>query len=133
MKTLAKKVGDFTSNKDKDLTVEGIKKRKDELLKKTDLKEFLDDVERGYTFFDELMVAYYDYLDGGIGSTYIFISVSEDLDEGGFDTSYAVASEYNGDITVEEYIPIGDEERLLDVFNDTLIANTKEFAKRMKE
>lgn len=131
MNVLSKKVGDFSAKKD--WTVEAIKRKKDLILKKTDLKEFIAEVDGGFRFFDDLMVAYYDYLNGGIGSTYIFLSVSEDLDEkDGYSVSYAIASEYQGEVTVDGYIPIGEEERLLSAFKDTLLANTKEFAKLMK-
>lgn len=126
---LKKKIGDFTSKEE--VTVEKVIEIKNCLLEKLDCEDFLHNVESGYTAFDDMVVAYYDYLDGGIGSVYVYLSVSKDGSE--YFIEYGIASENEGHVTPEGFVSFGEEDRLLAVLKETILASTKEFAASHKK
>lgn len=125
---LARKIGNFNCSKKEEIDQEFIIKRKEELLKNLDAQSFLEKVESGLTPFDDLMVVYYDYQHGGIGSVYVYISITNE--EEGYEEQYGIASEFQGSVTVEECIPFGNEQHLLVALKDTLLTHTKEFENR---
>ena len=123
MKKVEKRIGDFKSMES--VTIPKIIQRRDRWIKTTDLRKFLQNVERGLTAYDDMILAYYDYRNGGIGSVYVYLSVNENGED--YELEYAIASEYNGDVTVEGYVSIGDEDILLTTLNNVLLANIKVF------
>ena len=121
---LPRKIGDFTA--DCDITVEMIRNKKNHYLKETDLQSFLEDVEGGRADYDDLVLARYDYLDGGLGSVYAYLLIYDSGD--GIRTVYAVNQEYLGNETTVAEVPIGEEERLLEVIREVAEKATRGFA-----
>lgn len=117
MKKLPEQVGDFKAIRG--LTVERLKENMKREMAKVDIDEFV--ANEGYMSEADIVFAYYDYKDGGLGSTFIHPSLI------GGEVGYTICSELNGYLTEEGIFPIGKEEDVLQAYHDTMIINTKEF------
>lgn len=127
--TLMKKIGDFSSQKE--INSNDILKSKEHFEEHVNFEDFLNHVEAGLIAYDDMVVAYYDYLDGGIGSVYVYLNVYRTDND--IQVNYSVATEYNGHIEEKRSIPLGEEEQLLSTLQHTLVSATKEFAKLHSE
>lgn len=129
MITLGKKVDDFKGKQE--LTVEEIIKRKNNIVSHLNPEEFLEQVELGVSDYDDLIVAFYDYGDGGTGSVFVYISIYEE--KGKIQMEYTIASEFQGEVEMLDIVPFGSEQELLSMLQETLISESKRFSELMKE
>lgn len=121
MKLLPKIVGDFQA--DKETSIEEIKELVNRYVKTSDPKELLE----RQVFVDDITLAHYDYLDGGIGSTCIFLGVTRDDDESEPYFYYGICSELEGRSEFNDELSLEEVDELFDIFIDTLMINTNQF------
>lgn len=128
MNQLKKVVGSFKSSTE--WTVEKLKELVSNKLKNLNVEEFLLDVyERQITDYDDILLIYYDYHKPGIGSTYVFLHVNLD-DERRFE--YGISSELNGDVYIDGFVPLGEENKLLSELHKVIMKNSKEYPKLLE-
>lgn len=130
---LDKKIGDFLSKVEIDSSY--ILQKRKEFESEINFKEFLEDVEEGRTWFDELMLVIYDYRNGGIGSVYVYLNVYREdyVERETIEKQYAIATEYSGDVQIIEYVPLGEEEKLLSNLKQIILKATNQFTVERNE
>lgn len=128
MNQLEKTVGSFNSGTE--WTIEKVKELVSNKLKNFNAKEFLANVyDKQITDYDDIIIIHYDYHKPGIGSTYVFLNVTLEEEP---KIEYGISSELNGDVSIDTFVPLGEESKLLSELYKVILKNSKEYPKLLE-
>jgi len=117
IKVLPKVVGDFTSKEI--VTAESLRQLAEKEIQSLDAEDFLMQVEEGDIHASDCVIVYYDYLEGGIGSTSVQLLAERERD-GHVSFIYSICSELEGDCVYDVDFPLGKEVDVLQALHQRL-------------